>query len=1086
MYTQEDIRHIREARKEKEYLEMLKAARDKIKKGIEQNDSRSGERAIWELIQNARDLDDHAFIQIRLKADSLEFSHRGEAFNLDTLSNLIKQQSTKHEGEDTVGQYGTGFMTTHSFSRKVFVSGDCRIDDENGGGTYIPLPSGFCLDRTSDDEYTFIEEMKRELAVVDELIGNINLGHDKPNPHTTFTYPFDQEGKAEKVSAQLEITMKLMPYVFAFNDKIQQCVIINELTGREVSFWRIGTETTGQPYDFSVKRVKHIIGRYAFPSPELRLEIQTLESNNGDDRIVIPPLPLGFDDVSSIPSQFLFFPLIGTENFGTNFIFHSKRLYPTERRNSFLLPKDNDGLIAKFRHNEKVLDEMIDVLFTYYDNNPFSQNLPIEFAEVSFRPEKQDDPVTRTYLQKLQDKFVNKFIHWKMIPTERGYLSMQDDCGFSVLHNDIYSTLSDDAIQQHMPALISYASKVRTLPSKDVVEWSRVVHGWKPDERNYYISLDEICGVIHGKGDDLKSFLSLLKELGTKGSDLLARYALIPNRDGVLCKSGDLRDAKDITPELYSIAKPLLGLKSQKLVDPGFAEVASLPKYDRTDLRDDIRSGIDELRRNTLKRVRWVYNGSVPDPVSLNDYDSQKLTALIRFCSAYPKDGVNTFRSRVMPTVCKIHGVDYVPSIIPQLVDDEADFYSNAFNYLLEDTLFVLSRKPSSWLEGENDGQTGLSLLKDFLAEYTATTDTDRLRRLDDYGVFPNRKHEMCLPKDLRKAEETPIPERILGLYQDLAAVVEASLKDYREVLVDEEFKSFYPFRTCKASEITDEMESMLREKDKDFSWDKTRTIVLGIIEGIDKGEWPDPNLFREIRQKQPTIFFKNAVSGEKGKHVYTLMRQNDSVIEDLAALAGNPDFAKIISKAKSLLLEEQQEEADFQFKKELGNHIEKLLRDKLSATLNSDGDDYRFQVADVQNGQDIVVSYKDDPIYYIEVKTKWNFTTSGPAYMSKNQVLKACQNADRYALCCVDLTDYDLPDRTYPESADGIHDRIRFLFDIGNTLEILMKPTLEADKTPDDLISIDGDYRARIPARVFRSGFSLEELVDRILRKTR
>lgn len=1088
MYTEVDIQRIRDARKEKEYLEMLKAARDKIKKGIEQNDNRSGERAIWELIQNARDLSEHASIRIHLRRGSLEFSHQGEAFNLDTLSNLIKQQSTKHEGEDTVGQYGTGFMTTHAFCRKVFISGDCRIDDENGGGAYISLPEGFCLDRTSDEEWPFIEEMKRELAIVDELIGKINEGHPHPCPWTTFTYPLEQDGKAEKVSAQLEITLKLMPYVLVFNDRIERCAIVNGLTGESVTFYKLRKEEETLPYDASVKTVVNFLVREndGVVSP---IEIHTLESADGDDRIVIPPLPRGFDDVASIPSQFIFFPLLGTEGFGTNFIFHSRRLYPTERRNSFLLPKDNDGLIAKFRHNEKVLDEMMDVLFAYYDNNVGMQSIPIEFAEIAFRPEKQEDPVTKAYLQKLQDGFVNKFIHWKMIPTDKGFLSIEDDGEFAVLNNDIYSGLTDDSIEKYIPAFVSYASNSLTLPSEKVVEWSRIVFGWKPDEEDYYVTLESVCESIREKGENLKSFLSLLKELGQTGTDLLSKYALIPNRDGTLRKSGDLRDAQDITKELFAISKPLLGEKAKKLVDPDYAGITTLAKYDRTSLKDELQIEVGELRKKTIKRTRSTYYSSTPDYVSLDDAGLDvKVSDIVKFCSAYPKEGSDTFRSRILPIICRIYGLDYAPFVIPPVSDGEADFYSSAFTYLLDNTLFVLSHKHSYWLKDEGEGTDNLPLLKEFLAEYTDTTDTDRLRKLDEYGVFPNRKLAMCLPKDLKKSEADPIPERILDLYRDLAAIVDASIKDYKDILVHEDFESLYKFSVCKASEMTDEMESMLREKDKDFSWENTRKIVLDIIEGIDNGEWPDKDIFREIREKKPTIFFKNAVSGEKGKHVYTLMRQSESVIEDLAALAEDPEFADIISKARDLLDEKKLQEADFQFKKELGNHIEKILREKLSASLNEDSDDFEFRVDDVQNGQDIIVSYKDSPIYFIEVKTKWNFTTSGPAYMSKNQVLKACSHADEgdYALCCVDLTDYDLPDRTYPDSVECIHDRIRFQFEIGKTLGLLMKPTLEADKTPEDLISIDGDYKARIPAKVFRSGKDIDELIARIMARVR
>ena len=736
-------------------------------------------------------------------------------------------------------------------------------------------------------------------------------------------------------------------------------------------------------------------------------------------------------------------------------------------------------------NGQQVIEEMISMLFSYYDHNPDKQNIPIQFAEINLKPEKQDDPVTKEYLRGLQEKFVNKLIHWKMIPTDRGFLSIHDDLHFVVLNHDIYSSLSDQSIRDYIPALVSYASSTtRTLPSEDVVGWSRIVYGWKPDATNYYVSLEDICKVIKGKGSELKSFLMLLKELGQTGSDLLAKYALIPNREGELRKTGDLKDASDITKELYALSKPLLGPRACKLVDTEYADIAALPKYSRTSLKDDLKLELDNLRKKTIKRVNSTYY--TPNPISLNEATELgvKLADLIKFCSAFPKEGIDTFRSRILPIICRFDAENYEPSLIPALADDEVDFYSSAFNYLVDNTLFVLSRKPQSWLADEVEGQNRLNLLKKFLDEFTNTTDKERLGKLDEYGIIPNRNLSMCLPKELKKSGSDSIPSRILDLYKNLATLVSAQIKDYREVLVHEEFESYYQFKACKTSEITDEMESMLRDKDDDYSWEITRKIVLDIIEGIDNNEWPDKDIFRDIRAKKPTIFFKNAVSGEKGKHVYTLMRQNESVIEDLAILAEDPNFAYIIGKAKALLERQREEEADFQFKKEIGNHIESLLRCKLNDSLNQNSDDFEFSVEDVQNGQDIVIRYKHNVIYYIEVKTKWNFTTSGPAYMSKNQVLKACNNPERYALCCVDLTDYGLADKTYPESIERITSRINIHFEIGDTLKALMKPTLDADITPEEFISIDGDYKARIPAKVFRNGSPLELLIGKIIEK--
>lgn len=1077
-FSEADIQNLRNEDDKEERRASLKASRDKIIQGIANNGNRSGERAIWELIQNARDFcgDKPAVISIELYNDKLTFSHQGIPFTIRTLKDLIRQRSSKHEGEDTVGQYGTGFMATHEFSRKVFISGDCKIGKTD---IFVPIPEGFCLDRSIEDENAFIDEMDAEIDIVNGLFYKINQGHSVPCPNTVFTYPFEQEGKAEKISAQVSTTMKLMPFVLVFNDRIEKCTLVNHLTGESLTFYKNARSETVMDYDKSVKRINNAI-TILNQSGEVRaIDIKSLESVNGEDRVIIPPLPVGYDDINSIPSQFLFFPLLGTEDFGTGFIFHSKRLYPTEKRNSFLLPWDNDNMKAKYQYNETVIDELIKMLFDYYDHTPGAQCLPVDFARLSISrtPEEEPDSIRRAYLSKLQSMFADKYIHWKMIPTDRGYLSIHDDTEFAVLDHDIYCSLSEDAIEKYVPALVSYASKRFTLPSEDVVDWSRVVYGWKPTESDYYVTLESVCGSIATKDEDLKSFLSLLKALGKTGTDLLAKYNLIPNRDGTLRKSGDLKDAADITPELYAIAKPILSQKAQEFVDTDYSEFVT-SKYDRTSLRDDLTLRINELRGLTLKRVEY----NRPSPISLGDEQGTKISDLVTFCSAFPIEDPKSYRARILPIICRIYGLAYAPTVIPPKSNPEADFYSSTFNYLLDNTLFVLSNKPSSWLKDQENGPLMLSTLREFLEVYTESTDDERLKKLNDYGVFPNRNLDFCLPAELKTIESDPALDTILALYQNLAAITNPTIKDYKDVLVHEDFSSFYDFKACNASDITNQMESQLREKDADYSCESTRKVVLEIIEKIDKNLLPDVNTFRDIRQKKPTIFFKNAVSGDKGKHVYTLMKQDDAVIEDLAALTQEPDFTEMISCAKALLQQRKDEESDFQFKKAIGNHIEYLLRQRLGEAVNNS--DFKFP--DVQNGQDIVVLYKDKPIFFVEVKTKWNFTTSGPAYMSKNQVIKACGEKGRYALCCVDLTNYGLPDRTYPESLDNIMERIKMKFEIGDDLSSLMKPSFDASSTdPENNISIDGDFKARIPAGAFRKGDSFDDLVSKIIEQS-
>lgn len=1084
-YTDEDIRRIHQRRNDRERRETLKAIRDKIRRGIENNNTRGGERAIWELVQNARDLSEHACISIHLKRNEFEFAHMGEPFNIDTLSNLIKQQSTKHEGQDSVGQYGTGFMTTHVFSRKVFISGDCWVDDEKGGGVYLSLPDGFCLDRTSDTEDTFIEELGAELEMVDHFIDRIKDGHSSPAPWTSFTYPIEDTRKADKVSSQLARACKLIPYVLTFNERIQSISITDDISGEQVSFSKhnLARESIQMSYDDTVCKVVTRIKKSA-PNRETLVEVHSLESANGDDRIIIPPLPIGFEDVTCIPSQFLFFPLIGTENFGTNFIFHSARLYPTDERNSYLLPKDDDNVVSKYKHNEKVLGELFKMLFAYYNSHPEKQCLPIEFAKVSIARSETEvpDKIRRDYLDCLQKTFVENFIHWEIIPTDEGFMSIDDDDLLQVLAKDVYGKLTDEQLQVYIPVFYEYASRFKTLPKENLVEWSKVVYGWAPNEVSYYITIDDVCKNIFEKDDNLKPLLQMLKALGLPGVELMEKYALIPNREGELKKSGSLKNAKDITSELYSISKPILGARAEHFVDPAFSDLVSLVTFSRKDLRDALKAEIDDIRDKTHKRT---YNANTY-PICLSDSPCADLTVdnLVAFCSAFPVENPQNYRANVMKALCAILGKEFNLVVIPAVEEDEVDMYSSVFNYLLDDTLLSISQMDSDWLTSDQEGQKHLASLAAFVKELINTQDDNKKKRLNDYGIIPNRLFELRRPQDLKKSATTLIPENVLDLYKELTDVLNYhEISDYRSILVHKDFVDFYDYPECKASDITAKMEELIREQDEDYSLPETRAVVLKIIEGIDNGEWPDCSIFRDIRDKKATIFFKNTVSGEKSKHIYTLLRQDKNVLEDLAEMTADPNFGYVIAYARELLQQKIEEESDFQFKKAIGNHIEALLREKLGDSVDKEN----FQFFDVQDGQDIVVFYRDRPIFFVEVKTKWNFTSSGPAYMSKNQVLKACEKRDSYALCCVDLSNYNLPDRSYPESLDRILDCIKMKFEIGDNLVTLLKPSMEANSAdPENNISIDGDFKARIPAGAFRSGDSFDDLVSRIIEQAR
>lgn len=75
----------------------------------------------------------------------------------DTFSSLVKQVSSQtKEDEDSVGQYGTGFLTTHAFGRQIFVSGSLDME-EQVPGKYVSIDK-FNIDRTFESIPEFVEK----------------------------------------------------------------------------------------------------------------------------------------------------------------------------------------------------------------------------------------------------------------------------------------------------------------------------------------------------------------------------------------------------------------------------------------------------------------------------------------------------------------------------------------------------------------------------------------------------------------------------------------------------------------------------------------------------------------------------------------------------------------------------------------------------------------------------------------------------------------------------------------------------------------------------------------------------------------
>lgn len=88
------------------------------------SDVSQARRWVMELFQNSRDAayeDQPVKIRIELKENILSFSHNGRPFRVKDILSIINQVSSKTPGENLIGQFGTGFMTTYQLSEEVEV-----------------------------------------------------------------------------------------------------------------------------------------------------------------------------------------------------------------------------------------------------------------------------------------------------------------------------------------------------------------------------------------------------------------------------------------------------------------------------------------------------------------------------------------------------------------------------------------------------------------------------------------------------------------------------------------------------------------------------------------------------------------------------------------------------------------------------------------------------------------------------------------------------------------------------------------------------------------------------------------------------
>ena len=1037
----------------------------KISQGLESQSETSGIRAIWELVQNARDLSDHAVIKIELTLQSLIFSHHGAPFDYTSFRALVKQDSSKDRADaDTVGQYGTGFMTTHTFNRLVYVSAPFAVkrskDDICG---YIQI-TDFELDRRMVDKPEGPALMKKQLEEVREFWKRPRLS-SIADDRTSFRY--DLEGwQVEQVSSYLKSVVRLIPFVLILNETIKEIEVEDRYSNKHYTIRKIETDLPKNLAREGWAEISETISMLnCITRKEETVVCRSLKSGKGDV-VVIPPYPELCGYMKNISSLFLWFPLLGTESFGVNFIFHSKRFYPVEKRNNIMLPGASQISKEKGVENEKVLKEMMAVVFEYYKDVEHAKELNLDMCRIAF-PAACENEETESFYKEMQEMWNSQVPAWKVLPIGDTMHSIDEE-NVKLLHPDFYNKLDDEQRRKYEPVIAHYVSLVKNadgidvlIPSQNLIEWSEVVNRWNCGrDSEFFVTVADVCSAIKDSGDELFSFLMLLKDSGN--SKMMEEYPLLPNRKGLLRKRGDLYYGAFMDDAVYNLVCTVMGDDAAKMYDPRYIGVSDVNAYTESDLQKAITVTITSWRNQILNS-----NGTLGD---------EQLDALIQFCSATALDDFKNQRGKMMRVLPNFYDKAFCQvTTIKFRSDDEEEFYKPAFNLLLDYTLSQVCLKDAAWVIEHKEW------LQRFLQEYAPNDNEDRKKKLDTYGVLPNQNAALCLKSSLKT--NNGVPEEMVEIFK---AVFDKDLKDE---WIDPAFENLVelPIITPKVVAQTIETTIVDDMKQDTHHFEKVvRRIILKIGESKEWQDW-----FGLIDDKKATYTFCMK-TGEAQKSLFSLMdNMDDYHLGRLAKLGEEGNISKLIDKLEMYRQQEWDSAARFNHLHTIGKHIEDVLRERIGKDVVSiampKGKEENVDVDDIQDGQDIVVKvlkngvWKD--IFYVEVKSKWDFNEA--AHMSMRQVRMASLNPDDYALCCVDLRPYKDKDlANLPEPIILASTNVKL--DIGKTLFPMMSGILSTDQQPDDSVIKISEYRSNIPAKVFEVGEPFERLLEKIETKAK
>ena len=1052
--------------------------------GIANNGSIPANRAIWELVQNARDVSkigEKAKVFFIRKSSEFVFKHNGQPFDRKSLQSLIVQTSSKVRHDIVqVGQYGTGFLTTHKFGLRFHLQSSLNL--KRGNRFYnFGVDNKFVIDRSSKDKTILSKAIKDVIYISQKWGTDHRTWHTTPLEETIFTYLHDHIIENTNVADAFEKSPQLAPYVLALNPLIGSISFVDEVDDCSEVYEYMSSEEDAKSGNTSIRSV--IIKKTAnnLTSEITLLLLQSsseIEQNTGESKITVV-LPCESIDgnkntkplTTETPQLYLYLPLLGTENWGWNYIIHAPSFTCDKDTRDSLLFVGNGQNNDEQAENNKVLIKLAGELIKDFIENQIDQYVDRKhFGKVNFLRDVNEK--LKPYYNVLQKEWVSYFENQPLVKSGEGFINVSE---IKVLDKEMYEACTvDEELLNALYTLLSKEEHQLILPEKEeLIYWSQCTDEWYLGEENnpHAITLKEICDYAQSTvltPSDIEWLLKLCQYVKDNPNQNIDLKKIVPNESLELSKI-ELVKPIGFNDTYKKAMMVLVPLEIEKFIHNSFYDILpSVKVYGFEEAKISITAFLGTLnnKQNALKATilsgeKWEiedYQDSFIEPEYVN-------AILDIYKMLLPNDGTG-FTTIVFELLTDFYS--YSPTTLNEL-DKETFDIRTCYNVLLNDALYKFTLledkiKFNNW---------NLQIVK---ALYNFKDANSFLR---NYLVYTNQLGEYCYAFELKK--ERNMPERLKVLYDIICRNVtdeDKSQSIYRELVSRDYAEYFIETGEIDGSALANEIQKpFLSDELRSIEKNPHQKLFVEIIEKfndeIDGKIWS--NLFDTINKIRPQLMLSVINSPQKRESIFQIMKvQDENKLKAIAELSKREDIDRIIELGKQSREIEIQDSNDFEFKKMLGSYVEDFLLEQLREALGEKS--LTVVVDNEQVGQDLIVKIDNDPIYYIEVKSRWQSKNS--VLMSTRQHQTSYENKDKYALCEVDMCDYDrelAKQHIYPDIKNVIN-RISVLENIGELNE-RMKDAVDGKEDKDVYIAYG--YQVLVPQKVVeRYGKSFNEFI--------